>query len=363
MIFEFKSGFIVLAFVTWTSLCLGQTPQPTPAPENGAGTPGSISGTVADQSGAVIAGARVKLTRAGTDQPLNEEVLSGGDGQFTFANIAPGPFQLTVASAGFATQTSSGMLRSGEICVVPQIALAVAPDITQVQVGLSPIEVAEEQIKIEEKQRVLGVLPNFYVSYVPNAVPLTSRQKFKLAFRTVVDPFTFVVVGGTAGVEQAQNHFAEYGQGAQGYAKRFGAGYADMVAGTLIGAAILPSLLKQDPRYFYKGSGSTRSRALYAIANSVICKGDNGRWQANYSSILGSLAAGGISNLYYPDQDRDGAGLTFENAVIGIGTTAVANLFQEFVLRKLTPKVPHKAASKPPDPKALGGSTPWKPGD
>ena len=98
-------------------------------------------------------------------------------------------------------------------------------------------------------------------------------------------------------------------------AKRYGAGYADIVTGTFIGSAILPSLLKQDPRYFYKGTGSTRSRILYAIANSVICKGDNGRWQANYSSILGSLAAGGISNLYYPAQDRNGAGLTFENAL------------------------------------------------
>ena len=82
------------------------------------------------------------------------------------------------------------------------------------------------------------------------------------------------------------------------------------------------------------------SRIMYAIANSVICKGDNRRWQANYSGILGGLAAGGVSNLYYPANDRDGLGLTFENAGIGIGGTAVANLFQEFVVRKLTPKVP-----------------------
>jgi hypothetical protein len=217
-----------------------------------------------------------------------------------------------------------------------------------VEVGLSQTEVAEEQIKVEEKQRVLGVLPNFYVSYVPNAAPLTAKQKFKLAWKTVVDPFTFVFVAGAAGVEQAQNHFDEYGQGAQGYGKRFGAGYADTVTGTFIGAAILPSLLKQDPRYFYKGSGSKPSRILYAIANSVICKGDNGRWQANYSNIIGSLAAGGISNLYYPAQDRNGAGLTFENAAIGIGATAISNLFQEFIILKLTRKVPNKASNNAP---------------
>ena len=283
----------------------------------------------------------------GEDQSLNQEALSGADGQFSFANIAPGPFQLTITSAGFATQTLSGILRSGEIYIVPQIVLAVAAAITEVQVGLSSTEVAEEQIKVEEKQRVLGVLPNFYVSYVPKAVPLTSKQKFELAWKTTVDPVTFVLNGVFAGVEQAQNHFSGYGQGAQGYGKRYGAGYADTVTGTFIGSAILPSLLKQDPRYFYKGSGSKRSRILYAIANSVICKGDNGRWQANYSNILGSLAAGGISNLYYPANDRNGAGLTFENAAIGIGATAVTNLFQEFVVRKFTPKVPNNAPAKP----------------
>jgi len=181
--------------------------------------------------------------------------------------------------------------------------------VTDVEVGLSKTELSEEQIKVEEKQRVLGVLPNFYVSYIPDAAPLSSKQKFKLAGKTVIDPFTFVFVGGAAGVQQAQNHFREYGQGAQGYGKRFAAGYADMVAGTFIGSAILPSLLKQDPRYFYKGTGSKPSRFLYAIGNSVICKGDNGRWQPNYSNILGNLAAGGISNLYYPPQDRDGVGI------------------------------------------------------
>ena len=274
-------------------------------------------------------------------------MLSGGDGQFSFADIVPGPFQITITSAGFAAQTVSGALHSGEVVTVPQIALQVAEAVTDVEVGLTRTEVAEEQIKVEEKQRVLGAIPNFYVSYIPDAAPLSSKQKFKMAARTVVDPFTFAVVGGAAGVEQAQNHFAGYGQGAQGYGKRFGAGYADTVTGTFIGAAILPSLLKQDPRYFYKGNGSKTARFLYAIANSVICKGDNKRWQVNYSNILGNLAAGGLSNLYYPEQDRNGAGLTFENGAIGIGSTAIYNLFQEFVIRKLTPKLPSHNPGKP----------------
>ena len=342
----------------WTSFCLGQAPQQTPVPSlerermasGGERSPGqrlsgtNISGTVVDQSGAVIAGARVRLMSG--DQSLNQEVLSGANGEFSFVNIPPGPFQLTIMSTGFDTQTFAGILHSGEVYAVPQITLAVAAASVNVQVGLSQSEVAEQQIKVEEKQRVLGMIPNFYVSYVPNAVPLTSKQKFELAWKTTVDPVTFLMVGGAAGVEQAQNSFSGYGQGAQGYGKRYGAGYADTVTGTFIGGAILPSLLKQDPRYFYKGSGSKRSRILYAIANSVICKGDNRRWQASYSGIIGSLAAGGISNLYYPASNR-GAGLVFENAAIGIGEGAISNLFQEFLFRRLTPKIPNNTQAKP----------------
>jgi hypothetical protein len=287
----------------------------------------------------------VKLTRE--DQSTNQEVRSGDDGQFSFGNIAPGPFQLTIAAEGFATQALSGILHPGEIYNAPRIALVLATEKTEVRVVAPRVEVAEEQIKEQEKQRVLGFIPNFYVSYVPDAVPLTSKQKFELAWRTTLDPVTFVLAGAVAGVQQAQNDFSGYGQGAQGYGKRYGANYGNFVANTFIGSAILPSLLKQDPRYFYKGSGSTRSRILYAIANSVICKGDNGRWQANYSNILGSLAAGGISNLYYPAKDRNGPGLTFENAAIEIGATAAANLLQEFFIRKLTPNARNHDPAKP----------------
>ncbi len=347
MVFRSKSAPLSLALIAlgWTSFCLSQTPQPTPVSDPQ--LPGCISGTVADQSGAVIAGAQVKLTRPGGDQSLTQQVLSDGDGQFSFDNIVPGPFQLTITSAGFASKTSAGILHAGEIDIVPEAALTVAANSADMVVTLTQTEVAEEQIKAEEKQRVLGVLPNFYVSYDPHAVPLTPKQKFNLAWKTLADPFTFIIVAGSAGVEQAQNHFAGYGQGAQGYAKRFGANYGDATTGTLIGSAILPSLLKQDPRYFYKGTGSVPSRFLYAIANALICKGDNGRWQVNYSNILGSLAAGGISNLYYPVQDRNGAGLTFENSAIGIGASAIGNLFQEFLIRRLTPKLPNNAVAKP----------------
>jgi hypothetical protein len=352
---QFKVSCLCLVVITWIwgSSCVAQS-SPAPAAESRARgfaeeqpspQPGSINGTVVDQSGAVVAGAQVIIAREG--RSLGPDVLSGTYGEFFFPSVAPGIFQLTIKAAGFTPQTLSGAVNPGEVRTVPQIVMEVASAVTEVSVKLTREEVAAEQIKVEEKQRILGIVPNFYVSYIPNAVALTSKQKFKLAARTLVDPFTLFVVAASAGVEQAQNHFFEYGQGAEGYAKRFGADYADTVTGIFIGGAILPSLLKQDPRYFYKGTGSTESRALYAMANSVICKGDNGRWQPGYSSILGALAAGGISNIYYPADDRNGAELTFENAAIAIASTAVTNLLQEFVIRKFTPKLPGRGSTNP----------------
>ena len=373
MVLPLRSVTLILAsaILSWTSSCLAQTSlahaaqaqQQSPAGaasavEQPKASPilGSIRGIVVDQSGAVVGGARVRLNRGPSDgqspaaaagRSEDKETLTAADGQFLFTDVSPGAFQLTVVAAGFATRTFSAILQPGQIETVPPVALEVAENVTEMQVGENSGNIAEEQIRVEEKQRVFGALPNFYVSYVPDAAPLSPKQKFNLAWKTVIDPFTIVIVAGAAGVEQAQNHFAAYGQGAQGYAKRFGAGYADAVAGTMIGAAILPSLLKQDPRYFYKGTGSVPSRALYAVVSSVACKGDNGRRQPNYSNILGSLAAGAISNLYYPAQDRSGTKLTFENGAIGLGATAVANLFEEFLIRKLTPKASNPNPGKP----------------
>jgi hypothetical protein len=305
---------------------------------------GTISGTVVDRTGAVVAGARVEFSR--DDPPLSQEATSDTKGQFSFASIAPGPFQLTITSPGFATQASSGILHSGEDYLVPPITLAIASAASEVHVSLTPTEVAEAEIKDEEKQRILGVIPNFYVTYNSAAAPLKPKQKFELAWKATVDPINFGLTGAIAGIQQAANTFSGYGQGAQGYGKRYGAAYADQVTSTFIGGAILPSLLKQDPRYFYKGTGTRRARFFYAIANAVICKGDNGHWQANYSGLLGSLAAGGISNLYYPATDRD-ATVTFENTLIAIGSTAANNVLQEFVIRKLTHNAPNYTPAKP----------------
>jgi len=293
---------------------------------------GSISGEVVDQSGVNIGGAEVKLSREGK----SSEVQSDARGSFTFSSVAPGPFQLAISSPGLTSQEFSGTLGSGQAFVTPVIMLVIPMQVTVVHVGLPPKEVAGLQIKDEEKQRVFGFAPNFYVSYLSHPAPLDSEQKFDLAWKSASDPVTLMGVGVLAGIGQAGDRWGAYGQGAQGYAKRYAASYADVFAATFIGGAVLPSIFKQDPRYFYKKTGSKRSRFLYAIASSVICKGDDGRWQPNYSNVLGSFAAGGLEKLYLPPNDRQGSDFVVSSALIRLGETSLAGILQQFVFRKIT---------------------------
>jgi hypothetical protein len=332
--------FAALAGVTTCATAQGGT-APAASDSNAAlsGT-ASLHGVVTSTDGAVYEGANVVLAKSGNEAPA-AIAQTDSNGAFSFVNLPPGAFKLTVSAPGFLTQSISGVLQVGMNFDAHTIALPVAAANNEVRVSAeSRVEIAQEQLNLEEKQRVLGVFPNYYVSYEPNPEPLTARQKYQLAWHTAIDPVTWLMTGAVAGGEQASNTFAGYGQGAQGYGKRFGANYADGLTDTMIGGAILPSLFKQDPRYFYKGTGSISSRAMYAIANSVICKGDNGHWQPNYSGILGGIAAGSISDLYYPSSNRSGVQVTFANALIGTAEGALQNLAQEFIVRRLTPKLP-----------------------
>lgn len=297
--------------------------------------PGSISGKIVDQSGANIVGAIVKLTRE--NDTSSRETTSDQDGLFAFSRVPPGSFHLSISSPGLTSQDVSGTVQSGQAYVTPVIVMIIPTQVTEVHVGVPTEQLAQEQIKEQEKQRVFGVIPNFYVSYVPDAAPLSPKQKFELAWKSASDPITIVGVGALAGIDQAGDRWEAYGQGAQGYAKRFGATYVNVFGATFIGGAIMPSILKQDPRYFYKGKGSTRFRFFYAIANSVICKGDNGHWQPNYSNIAGSFGGAGLEALYLPANDRRGTGFVFSAAMIRLGETSLAGVLQEFVLPKLTP--------------------------
>ena len=307
----------------------------TPALPQTQESPGVVRGTIVDDTGAAIAEALVMLSPEGSSPGI--EVTSGEDGRFSLSNVPPGPFRLTVSRAGFADQIVSGVVVAGEGSTLPPIRLTVAIGGVAVDVTPTRVELAEQQIKEQEQQRVFGIIPNFMVSYDPNAVPLTAKQKFELSWKTRLDPVQFGVVAIVAGVQQHRNDFPAFGDGWEGYAKRYAAAYATVMTRSLITQVLLPSVLRQDPRYFYKGTGSTASRLGYAVSTTVIRKGDNGHWQPNYSGILGSLASAWLSNFYYPEEDRKGASLMLENTAIGLAGAAAGRLAQEFLFKKVTP--------------------------
>jgi hypothetical protein len=300
------------------------------APDPPAGT---IVGTVTDVNGDAVPGATIVLEGPSvSDHPM---VVANENGYFQLKNLNPGTtYHIAVTANGFADWTSPDIiLKPGQVQDLAAINLQIATVVTTV-VALSSEQVAIEQVRVEEKQRVLGVIPNFYVVYDHNAVPLNSKLKFELALRSSVDPVTFFGVGVLAAVDQAADT-PNYVQGAKGYGERLGAAYADGFTDILIGGAVLPSLLHQDPRYFYQGTGTTKSRILHALSSPFICKGDNGRWQPNYSSVGGDLASGAIANAYYPVSNR-GVGLVFGNALVTTGGRMVNGLVQEFLLGKFT---------------------------
>jgi hypothetical protein len=313
----------------------------TPATQRGAG----IAGTVTAPDGHLIVGAQVTLV---SKPSLSQRTaLTDGEGSFHFTGLSSGTFQITVTADRFAPWVGHDIaLSASQQYQAPEISLAIASASTTVHAVFTGYDLAEQQVHLQEKQRVLGVFPNFYTSYVWKAEPLTSGQKFRLAWRSAIDPVTFLTTGAIAGVQQWDDDFADYGQGVSGYAKRYGANYADGFIGVMLGGAVFPSILHQDPRYFYKGTGSIRSRALYALSTVVICRGDNGRWQPNYSNVLGTFAAGGISNAYYPANDR-GFQLTMENSLIGLAAGGGAALLQEFLIRKISRGVPPSPNSQP----------------
>jgi hypothetical protein len=261
--------------------------------------------------------------------------LADQNGSFVIAGD-PGVFDLRVSMSGFSTIIVHGELSVTARLDLGQISLAIEGATAEVIVTVPKQEIAEEQVKVEEKQRIMGIVPNFLVTYDHNAVSLNTKQKYELALRTLADPETISVDLISSAVQQKTGGSEAYGTGADGYAKRFAFSYATGSIDTLLGSAALPSIFKQDPRYFYKGDGSVKQRALYAMSMSFMCKGDNGRWQFNYSGLVGGLTAGAISNLYSPAANRDGLSLTLGNTAIGYASSAVSNLFQEFVIRKLT---------------------------
>jgi hypothetical protein len=331
----------VFVFALAVCLCGSRTSeaeeQPSLFPDAPKPQAGIIVGTVTDVNNDTVPGATVALE----DPVEGHRTVTNLNGFFQFNDVEPGTtYHVTISAQGFANWTSPAViLTPGQYMILTGTKLRIAQALTTIAVdapAASPEEIAREQVKAEEKQRIFGIIPNFYVVYDHNGAPLTPKLKFKLATKVLVDPVTFIGVAAFAGINQAADN-PNYGQGAKGYAERFGAGYADGAIDIMVGGAILPSLLHQDPRYFYQGTGTKKSRALHALSSPFICYGDNGERQPNYSTLGGDLTTAAIANAYYPASNR-GVGLFLGNFFIATGQRALANVAQEFVLRRITSK-------------------------
>jgi hypothetical protein len=293
---------------------------------------GAIDGAVKDGSGSAVLGAIITLeTAASTAQ---RTTVTDDAGAFHFADVEPGNYKVTIAAPGFAPWTADVAEAVGESPAPLAAVLQVAPVTATVDV-LPPHELAAEQLKTEEKQRVLGVVPHYMVTYDPNAAPLSAGQKFHLGFKTLVDPVTIASTAISSGIQQAQNRYTDFGQGTEGYAKYFGAQYASHLSHVMIHHVILQAVFHQDPRYFYKDTGSFWSRVAYSFETAFVCKGDSGKWQPDYSDVIGGAAASQISRLWYPYTSRPYLRL-WHDVLLGFGGRFEDHLIEQFVMRRFT---------------------------
>ena len=329
------AGFMtVLAVTLVVSVCVHAQSVQAAEPNTG-----KLIGTVTDVNGDPVPNAMVALEDSESSDRLT--LMTPENGFFEFDNVKPGTaYQVKVTAKDFGDWTSSAItLAPGQFEIVNGIQLQIATERTTVDVHYDPLEVATEQFKAQEKQRVFGVIPNFYVSYESDPAPLTAKMKFELALKVSVDPVTAAGVFLVASAKQAGNS-PKYGRGWGAYGERVGAIAADGFSDIMVGGAILPSLLHQDPRYFYQGKGTNGSRIRHAMFSPFVARGDNGRWQPNYSSLGGDLASSALANVYYPRSNR-GAGLVFGNFAIGTAERIGASLAQEFLLGKFTRRGGH----------------------
>jgi len=294
---------------------------------------GAIQGKAIDTTGAPILGAVVTVQAPGGNSQMT---VTDSQGPFQISSLPSGNYNVKISASGLADWSTSSVPASAPSQLKPLLAiLHVAPNVTSVTVGVSPEEVAQEQVHQEEQQRVLAVLPNYYVTYEENPAPLLPKQKLHLGLKLLFDPATIAGVGITAGIQQQRHSYWQYGQGSAGYAKRFGAEYATAADSVLITSVIANSVLHQDPRYFYSGKGSTAQRAWYAIKSAFRAKGDNGKWQPPYSGMIGSMAAAEVSQTYHPDS-RTQYSLLGRALMFRFAGLVVLNLSQELFLKKLT---------------------------
>jgi hypothetical protein len=326
--------FLVLIALTGIIFVASVSAQSTVAANTNSGT---VLGRVLDVNEDPVANATVVLQRPDGD---HVNVVTMDDGAFAFHDLTPGiAYQITVTAQAYGDWSSSVIVEPGQEKTLSDIKLRIVAMHRAVTVNYSPQEVAAQQLKEEEHQRVLGFIPNIFVTYEPHPEPLTAKMKFHLTYKGLTHPTFFAFEALWAGVEQAAD-LTDYRLGARGYGERFGANLASGASEGLFANAILPSLLHQDPRYFYHGSGTKGSRVWHAFSAPFVCQGDNGKLQPNYSQMGGSLISAALSNIYYPASAR-GAGLVFTNFGTSIGLHVALGLAQEFLLGKFTSRGRH----------------------
>ena len=316
----------VLVVLSWS---VGAIAEPAPA--------AVVAGTVVDQIGAAVADAPITLTA--DDGATVLVAMTDAHGMFSFPDIATGSYVVGVSVAGFNPFTLAvAVAADTSSLTLPRIVLTVENFSTSVTVR-STAAVADEQIKAQERQRLLGVVPNFYVSYVPDAAPLTSRQKLRLASHETFDWTAFAGASVAAAIDQSTSAHPGFGEGASGYAKRWAAIFADNRTGDIMSHYVFASLLHQDPRYFYQGTGTTSSRLVHALGSAFVARSDRGTPMPNYAYMFGNLAAAALSNTYYPHAERGGS-LVLSNIAIGLAGRAAMAVTQEFIGKRLTRHTP-----------------------
>jgi len=183
---------------------------------------------------------------------------------------------------------------------------------------------------VTDDHRMFKVLPNYKTVNDPSqpVTPIGAKQKFGLVLH-YFDPFTYGFTGVQAGIQQWSNAQKGYGQGVEGYYKRYGADFTDAFTNELFTVGVFPTLLHEDPRYFRKGSGGGLHRTMYAISRVFVARTDSGHQRYNFSELFGNLSSGAISNLYYPSADRRVEDI-LTRTVFQMGYDAMFNVLKEF---------------------------------
>jgi hypothetical protein len=188
---------------------------------------------------------------------------------------------------------------------------------------------ADSSTQPSGQERMFGFVPAYgMVEVGRQPPPLTSGQKLKLSVQ-YLNPYTFLFVAAEAGVNQARNHPEEYGQGAEGYGKRYGAGFADGLTDGIFVTGVYPSLLRQDPRYYRLSDGGFSHRVGYALTRILVTRQDSGRKAFNFSEVLGSFSSAALAVTYYPKSERDFSDVA-ERAGVQFAFDAGFNLLKEF---------------------------------